>query len=213
MVRQSAVIAPTPDRHARRREQTRARLVQAARTLFARQGIDNTRINAITDEADVGFGSFYNHFESKAAIVEAVLIETVAAHGAAVDAATAQLDDPAEVIAAAHRHFVRLADRDPEWAWLVVRADVSHQVVVAALGPFAERDVRRGVEARRLSVADERIALYGAGGALLGLMRAILDGQAPEDADIHHAEGVLRLLGLTSGDAAEVARRPLPPLR
>jgi hypothetical protein len=108
---------------------------------------------------------------------------------------------------------VRLADRDPEWAWLVVRADVSHQVVVAALGPFAERDVRRGVEARRLSVADERIALYGAGGALLGLMRAILDGQAPEDADIHHAEGVLRLLGLTSGDAAEVARRPLPPLR
>jgi AcrR family transcriptional regulator len=213
MVRESAPIASTPDRHARRREQTRARLMQAARTLFARQGIDNTRINAITDEADVGFGSFYNHFESKAAIVEAVLIETVAAHGAAVDAATAQLDDPAEVIAAAHRHFVRLADRDPEWAWLVVRADVSHQVVVAALGPFAERDVRRGVEARRLSVADERIALYGAGVALLGLMRAILDGQAPEDADIHHAEGVLRLLGLTSGDAAEVARRPLPPLR
>src|SRR6187549_1026966 len=115
-----------PDRHARRREQTRASLVQAARTLFARQGVDNTRINEITDEADVGFGSFYNHFESKAAIVEAVLIETVAAHGAAVDAATAQLDDPAEVIAAAHRHFVRLADRDPEWAWLVVRADVSH---------------------------------------------------------------------------------------
>ena len=159
-------------------------------------------ISAITDEADVGFGSFYNHFESKGAIVEAVLIETVAAHGAAVDAATAQLDDPAEVIAAAHRHVVRLAGRDPEWAWLVVRADVSHEVVVAALGPFAERDIRRGVDAGRLSVGDERVALYGAGGALLGTMRAILDGRAPEDADIHHAEGVLRLLGLSSTDAA-----------
>jgi AcrR family transcriptional regulator len=185
--------------------------VRAARTLFARQGVDNTRINEITDAADVGFGSFYNHFESKAAIVAAVLIETVAARGAAVDAATARLEDPAEVIAAAHRHFVRLAGRDPEWARLVVRADVGHEVTAAALGPFAERDIRRGVQAERLSVADERIALHGAGGALLGAMRAILEGQAPEDADILHAEGVLRLLGLTSAEAAEVARRPLPP--
>ena len=43
-------------------------------------------------------------------------------------------------------------------------------------------------------------------------MQAILDGQAPADADVHHAEGVLRLLGLTVTDAAEVARGPLPPL-
>jgi hypothetical protein len=42
---------------------------------------------------------------------------------------------------------------------------------------------------------------------------ATLDGQAPADADVHHAEGVLRLLGLTVRDAAEVARRPLPPAR
>jgi AcrR family transcriptional regulator len=65
----SELMAPPPDRHARRREHTRARLLRAARTLFARQGIDKTRINEITEEADVGFGSFYNHFESKAAIV------------------------------------------------------------------------------------------------------------------------------------------------
>jgi hypothetical protein len=141
-----------------------------------------------------------------------VLTETVAARGGTVDAATAQLDDPAEVIAAAHRHFVRLARRDPEWAWLVVREDLSHDVVLAALGPFAERDHRRGVQSGRLSVGDERAALYGAAGALLGVMRPILDGEAPVDADVHHAEGVLRLLGLTTSDAAELARRPLPPL-
>ena len=40
--------------------------MQTARTLFARQGVENTRINEITDEADVGFGSFYNHFETVA---------------------------------------------------------------------------------------------------------------------------------------------------
>jgi AcrR family transcriptional regulator len=201
---------PAPDRHARRREQTRARLLEAARTLFARQGVDNTRINEITDEADVGFGSFYNHFESKEAIVEAVLAETVAAQGEAVAAVSRQLEDPAEVIAAAHRHFVRRARSDPEWGWLLVRLDVSHDVMLAALGPFAQRDLRRGIKAGRLRVSNERVATAAAGGALLAVMRAVLDRRAPSDADIHHAEGVLRLFGLAPEDAAEVARRPLP---
>jgi AcrR family transcriptional regulator len=202
---------PSPDRHARRREHTRAKLVEAARALFARQGVDNTRINEITDEADVGFGSFYNHFDSKEAIVEAVLADTVAAQGAAVGAVTARLEDPAEIIAAAHRYFVQLASTDPEWAWLLIRLDVSHGVVLRALGPFARRDLRRGIKAGRLQVPDERTALFASGGALLAVMRAVLDGEAPKDADVHHAEGVLRLLGLTAADAAEVARRPLPP--
>jgi AcrR family transcriptional regulator len=205
------MATPAPDRHARRREQTRAKLVEAARTLFARQGVDNTRINEITDKADVGFGSFYNHFDSKEAIVEAVLAETVAAQGEAIAAVSRELEDPAEVIAAAHRHFVRRARSDPDWGWLLVRMDVSHNVMLASLGPFAQRDLRRGIKAGRLRVPNERVAMVAAGGALLAVMRAVLDGHAPRDADVHHAEGILRLFGLAPEDAAEVARRPLPP--
>jgi hypothetical protein len=52
--------------------------------------------------------------------------------------------------------------------------------------------------------------LIGNGGALLSVMRDVLDGRAPKDAGRLHAEGVLRLLGLTLEDAAEVARRPMP---
>jgi AcrR family transcriptional regulator len=201
---------PTTDRHARRREQTRAKLVDAARTLFARHGVDNTRINEITDEADVGFGSFYNHFDSKDAIVEAVLAQSVTAHGDAVDRLTRDLDDPAEVVSAAHRYFVNLASTDPDWGWLLIRLDVSHKVAFAALGPFARRDLRRGIKAGRFSVSNEGVALSAVGGALLAVMRAVLDGQAGEDADVQHAEGVLRLLGLPAAEAAEVAARPLP---
>jgi len=54
------------------------------------------------------------------------------------------------------------------------------------------------------------VALYGSGGALLMVMRDVLDGQAPEDADRCHAEGVLRMFGLSARDAAEVAGRPMP---
>jgi AcrR family transcriptional regulator len=200
----------TTDRHARRRERTRAKLIDAARTLIARQGVDSTRINEITDDADVGFGSFYNHFESKEAIVEAVLTEAIAAQGAAIDAITAEFDDPAQVVAAAHRYFVELARTDADWAWLLIRLGVSHDVALAALGPYARRDLKRGVKTGRFQVPDERVALFATGGALLAVMRAVLDGQARRNAGIHHAEGVLRMLGLPVEEAAEVARRPLP---
>ena len=202
--------APHPDRHTRRREQTRRRLLDAARALFARQGVENTRINEITDEADVGFGSFYNHFDSKETIVEAVVGEAVAAQGDAVASVTADLDDPAEVVAAAHRYFVNLARSNPEWGWLLIRLDASQKIGLRALGPFARRDLERGIRAGRFRVPNKRVALFAAGGALLGVMGDVLEGHAPKDADRHHAEGVLRMFGLAAEDAAEVARRPMP---
>ncbi|HEX7264836.1 MAG TPA: helix-turn-helix domain-containing protein [Candidatus Dormibacteraeota bacterium] len=208
----SPSAAAPSDRQARRRRQTRTRLVRAAAALFARQGVDNTRINEITDEADVGFGSFYNHFKSKEEVVEAVLKETLAAQGAAVAALTGGLADPAEVVAVAHRHFVELARSDPDWAWLLIRLDLSQKLALGALGPFAEHDIAAGIKAGRFRVAHRRIAMLDAGGALLSVMRDVLDGHAPKDAGRLHAEGVLRLLGLTPEDAADVARRPMPAM-
>jgi len=198
------------DRGARRRARTRAKLIDAARVLFARQGVDATRINEITDEADVGFGSFYNHFESKEAIVETVIEETVTAQGAAIEQITKNLDDPAEVVAVAHRYFVERAASDPTWAWLLVRLEVSHDIALRALGPYAARDLRRGIKAGRFDVPDATIALVQTGGALLAVMRGVLDGRVKRNAAQDHAAGVLRFLGLDAADAAEVAARPKP---
>ncbi len=186
--------------------------MESARALFSRKGVEATRINEITEHADVGFGSFYNHFASKEAIVAAVLAETVAAQGATINALTEHLDDPAEVVATAHRHFVKLARSDPDWGWLLVRLDTSHSVMLTALGPHAKRDLDHGIRAGRFRVPNRQVALTGIGGSLLAVMRAVLDGHAPTSADRDHAEGVLRLLGLPDDEAAEVASRPMPAL-
>ncbi|MBN8933022.1 MAG: helix-turn-helix transcriptional regulator, partial [Rhizobium pusense] len=53
------------DRNDRRRARTRRALLDAARRVIGRQGVENVTIQEITDEADVGFGSFYNHFATK----------------------------------------------------------------------------------------------------------------------------------------------------
>lgn len=46
-------------------EQTRARLVQAAKEVFERDGLLNTRISDITKRARVSYGAFYHYFDAK----------------------------------------------------------------------------------------------------------------------------------------------------
>jgi TetR/AcrR family transcriptional regulator, cholesterol catabolism regulator len=55
----------TGDRRARRRQQTRERIVDAAVELFVSQGYDTTTVDQIAAAADVARGTFFNHFPSK----------------------------------------------------------------------------------------------------------------------------------------------------
>lgn len=194
------------DRRTRRREATRRKLTDASRTLFASQGVDATRINEITELADVGFGSFYNHFADKDDLVDAVMSEVAEEQGLIVDEATHDFDDPAAVVAFAHAHFVRLAREDPSFGQLLIRLDASHRVMSKALGPRAVRDIQMGLDSGRFTFEPATAAVLATGGALLGTMRGVVDGVLGPDADRVHAAAVLRMLGLTPEDAEETAR-------
>lgn len=61
----------------RRRLETRAQLLDAARGLFIARGVEQVSIDAITSTAGVAKGSFYNHFESRQALFEEILEETL----------------------------------------------------------------------------------------------------------------------------------------
>src|SRR6185503_6075149 len=112
----------SPGRGARRRSETRARLIRAACDLMARKGVGATSIQEITDTADVGFGSFYNHFASKEEIADAVMEEAVESFGDAADRLAGAIEDPAEILAATVRHAIRKAAADEAWGWFLVRS-------------------------------------------------------------------------------------------
>jgi AcrR family transcriptional regulator len=57
--------AAAPDRRQRRSAEIRERLFNAALKLFAEKGFAETTVEDITDVADVGKGTFFNHFPSK----------------------------------------------------------------------------------------------------------------------------------------------------
>jgi Bacterial regulatory proteins, tetR family len=67
----SAGVTRPPSRSTRQKQKTRDRLIRAAMSVMAAKGADAATINDITEAADVGFGSFYNHFDSKEDILEA----------------------------------------------------------------------------------------------------------------------------------------------
>ena len=135
-----------------------------------------------------------------------MLTDVSEAQGALVDRLTADIDDPAEVVAYAHRHFVDLAAEDPSFAQLVVRLNASHQLLAATLGPRALRDVQRGIDEGRFRAEDVSLAVHATGGALIGTMQGVLDGTL----GLRHpssTSSVLRMLGVDPDEALTVAGR------
>jgi AcrR family transcriptional regulator len=60
-------------RRARKKQETRLRLMEAALRLFREQGYDTTTVEQITETADVAKSTFFNYFETKDAILPALV--------------------------------------------------------------------------------------------------------------------------------------------
>jgi AcrR family transcriptional regulator len=199
-----------PSRGTRRRARTRQKLTDAAAVLIAEKGVSGLRIQEITERADVALGSFYNHFESKEDLVEAVVADTIDVRAQAIVAQMASIEDPAEVVSFACRRVIRIAYDDPELAWLFVHLDRADVLFEAMVLPYWMETLERGIAAGRFDIGDTHIALTGVTGGALAVMRAVLDRRYGGDADSVFAEGVLRSLGLNRADAREIVSRPLP---
>ncbi|MEU9241632.1 TetR/AcrR family transcriptional regulator [Streptomyces shenzhenensis] len=206
--------APPSNRFERRRAETRKALVRAARQILAETGDTSASIQLIAERADVGFGSFYNHFESKTELFEAAIVDALEEFGQAFDERLAGIDDPAELVAAGFRLSARMADSQPELMQVVRHRGLGHLYCDNGLSRRALRDLQAGIAARRFTAVEPVVALSALGGTLLSLLelrfaRPELDG---DEAASNLAEMVLRMLGVPPDDAHDVARRPLPEL-
>ena len=200
-----------PSRLERRKQRTRAALIAAAQRLIA-EGKVNVPVLEITQAADVGMGSFYNHFDSKEQLFEAAVADVLDAHGAMLDRLTESIDDPAETFATSFRLIGRLFRRRPQESEILLANGLALLSSDRGLAPRALRDIRAGVDSGRFTVDDPELALFMAGGALLGLGKLLRDNPDRDDARAADSvtESVLRLFGLSAAEAREVCQRPLP---
>ncbi len=144
------------------RASTRARLLDAALVLFARDGYARSSVRAIAAQAGVATGLLYSHFEGKEALLRAIFEESMA--DVAQSFAIADAAAPDTRLAALVRGSVEIV-RDHLDFWRLSYATRTQPSVVVALGPSLDRWTA----------------------TILGtLRRYVEDGGSPEpDADAH----------------------------
>jgi AcrR family transcriptional regulator len=205
--------ARTANRLDRRKARTRQALIDAATRLIAGGRGERASIQEITEVADVGFGSFYNHFESKDQLFHTASGEVLERWGQMIDRACVNISDPAEVFAVSLRISGRLGWTHPGIASFLAGAGLDLPDMPQGLAPRALRDIKAGQAAGRFTIASTEVALAAVAGGLLGLLRLRQrhPGRVEQTAVDQLTEAMLRLLGIPAPEAARLAGLPLPP--
>jgi len=207
-------VQPVADNRLQRRKmRTRAALIRAAQA-FVAAGKLNVPVLEITQAADVGMGSFYNHFDSKEELYQVAVNEVLDELGAILDKLTAEGEDPAETFARSFRLVGRLFRRRPEMSRVLLNSGLTMISADRGLAPRALRDIEDATRAGRFSVDDPVLGLSVAGGALMGLGQLLHDEPERDDAETADrvTRDVLIMFGLPADEATEICRRPLPDL-
>lgn len=107
------------NRHEKRRQRTRDAIIEAAAATFLRKGVAGATVAEITEAADVGYGSFYNHFHSLQDLVSAVADRTMARVVSVTEEVLPEKDSHELVPAVSLRIIMRLMTHDPSTRWLL----------------------------------------------------------------------------------------------
>ncbi len=134
-----------------RKERTRALLLEAAATVFARQGYHPTLISEIVEEAGVGQGTFYRHFPDKRAIFGALFDHLV-------DQVVAEISRIAEDLPSDAEQYREVSVRVVAATARLLRSNRALVQLFLAEGPSVDRDF-----GARLDSIYEQLALLAKG--------------------------------------------------
>ncbi|WP_449326840.1 TetR/AcrR family transcriptional regulator [Sphingopyxis sp. 550A] len=202
--------AAKPTRGRRSREATRQKLIDAALRVMAEKGVDGTAINDITEAADVGFGSFYNHFGSKAEIAQAVFDIHADELGEITKFIGQREEDRAVAVAYIQKTFLTKAVADPVWGWFIVHAAVGLPELWRVFAEQGTGHIREGTTSGRFTIGCDQTAMRIILAALMATMRELLEGTAKAGATGETIECLLRMLGVPGEEARKLSRRKLP---
>lgn len=143
-----------PRRADQRRARTRAALVCAAQRLLA-EGRTDVAVQEITKLADVGVGSFYNHFDTKEALYRVAVEDALEWVGGLMDRLTEDVDDPAVAYAQSFRMTGRLHRRYPQLSRVLL-----HHGLEVAHSDHGLAPAHGATSARRPTPGDSRWRIW-----------------------------------------------------
>lgn len=185
-------------------ERTRARLLDAAVALFARDGFGVATAFDIAKAAGVANGTFYSYFRDREDIAHGVALgmaEITAERMAGV------LPDSADArtrVAFATRRFVEEAAAHHEWGRLLAQAVSANSDLRQRVTQFIRADVELGVTQGWFDVEVDPPLLDAVGALTLAALMQRLAG-APPSIAVRFAELQLAMLGVPGREAARIA--------
>lgn len=191
---------------------TRARLMDAAVDVFARDGFEAASVNEITRAAEVANGTFYVYFKDKDEIATAVAYRIAHDVVQQLDAAMVGISDAVERTSCATRRFLDLASSNPQWGLALFRAVWIYTDLRDSVVGYLRADLELGVAqgAFTAQIDDFLISTFLAM-TMAALFRR-LNGEAGPDAGSRLAELQLRMLGVDPDLAKRVAFQDLEPV-
>jgi len=213
-MRAATVPALRPQGYFRKREKTRAQLLDAAKRVMAGKGVEGTTIAEIAAAAGVAPGTFYNYFTTREEILDAVATSLVEEFRRVMAAIQRTVDDPAERIAIAVRLFLERARDDALWGWFMARYAPSLPILRDQTRDIIrERIVKEGLARKRFRLPSTRAVGDLITGTTVTALRSMLEGRLSLDAASEVAELILRGLGVPLPEAHAIATRALPRLK
>ncbi len=197
-----------PNRMARRRQETRAKLLSATHGLVVEKGIEKTTMSDITEVADLGRRTFYYHFASKSECITATVAEVYQRHALHVLKLVSPSDDPALVMATAIQSVLRSLIHEPITACLAQHPRLLGDALLVAIGKFVKRDMQAGIDIGRFKPpVREKIIDSMTMWTLVGLIIDATEAKTDITAVLQeYAQIFLMILGIEADEAREVAK-------
>ncbi len=201
-----------PTRFASKRTKTRLALVTAARELVKERGHEKISIQDITDRADVGLGTFYNYFETKQMVFEAVLDEMRERFNERLSNLRDALTDPATMLAATLQFcFIEALDNE-EWHEFVASSGLQGSYLLLQDHEQCLADIQLGTKRGRFKVDNPEFVAGLIQGMARHVTQEIIAGRLPREAIKDTSKYILRMLGLPELAAKALTQTPLPPV-
>jgi AcrR family transcriptional regulator len=200
-----------PEARPGKRARTRLQLVDAAIRVFSARGVAAATVQEIAAAAGMTTGTFYNHFGTRDELTRAVAATLMHTLCERISESFAQVTEGAQRMAIGQRRYLWLARESPAWALLLMDVSAAAPELLEGIRSYVLADLRLGVRQKSFRVPSEDAAIDMIQGTSSLAIRRVALGRAPEKYDVAVAAVVLRGLGMPADEAAEVARRPLPP--
>lgn len=194
-------------RNNRSKARTRAQLMTAGRKLLVTKGLTGVSVQQITEEADVGLGSFYNYFDSKMDVLKAVADEYLEGYDLAVTQLVSELSDPAEIVCVSCRYILSQALEKQSFA---IIKQMPNDYIIDRISRRAVRDMKIGIKTGRFEVEHPEInAKYSTGG-ILGIMELYSRNEVNAEEINYAVIMYLQSLGVDKKEAVSLVKKPMP---